>query len=111
MKRGEIYTVNFDPSRGSEIKKIRPALIVSNDICNRYSQTVTAIPLSSKTDKIYPFEVLVKKEDSGLKLDSKVKANQIRSIDKSRVIKLVGTLPDDIMEGVEAAIKIHLAIK
>lgn len=111
MKRGEIYTVNFDPSKGSEIKKIRPAVVVSNNSCNRYSQTITVIPLSSQIDKIHPFEVLVKKKDSGLQLDSKVKANQIRSIDKSRILKLVGTLPDDIMEKVNSAVKLHLAIK
>lgn len=111
MKRGEIYTVNFDPSQGSEIKKIRPAVIVSNNACNRYSQTITVIPLSSQINKVLPFEVLIKRVESGLPLDSKVKANQIRSIDKSRMIKLVGALSDEIMELIDTAIKLHLAIK
>lgn len=111
MKRGEIYTVNFDPSQGSEIKKVRPAVIVSNNACNRNSQTITVLPLSSQIEKVYPFEIFVKKKESGLPLDSKVKANQIRSIDKLRILKLVGALPDDIMEKVENVIKLHLAIK
>lgn len=111
MKRGEVYTVNFDPSQGSEIKKMRPAVIVSNNACNRYSQTITVIPLSSQINKVLPFEVLIKKIESGLPLDSKAKANQIRSIDKSRIIKLVGALSDEIMEQIDAAIKLHLAIK
>lgn len=111
MRRGEIYTVNFDPAKGSEINKVRPAIIISNDYCNRYSETITVVPLSSKIDKVYPFEVLIKKGEGGLPLDSKAKANQIRTIDKSRVLKLVGTLSSGMMEKVDTAIKIHLAIK
>lgn len=61
MKRGEVYTVNFDPSQGGEIKKMRPAVIISNNACNRYSQTITVIPLSSQINKVLPFEVLIKK--------------------------------------------------
>lgn len=111
MKRGEIHMVNFEPAKGSEIKKIRPAIIVSNDLCNKYSETITVVPLSSKVDKVYPFELLLKKGEGGLPLDSKAKANQIRAIDKSRVVKLLGALPAGAMEKVETAIKIHLAIK
>lgn len=111
MRRGEIYMVNFDPAKGSEIKKIRPAIIVSNDLCNKYSETITVVPLSSKIDKVYPFEILLKKGEGGLPLDSKAKANQIRTIDKSRVVKLLGILPAEVIEKVETAIKIHLAIR
>lgn len=111
MRRGEIYMVNFDPAKGSEIKKIRPAIIVSNDLCNKYSETITVVPLSSKIDKVYPFELLLKKGEGGLPLDSKAKANQIKTIDKSRVVKLLGILPVEVIEKVETAIKIHLAIR
>lgn len=111
MRRGEIYTINFDPAKGSEIKKIRPAIIVSNDLCNKYSETITVVPLSSKIDKVYPFELLLKKGEGGLPLDSKAKANQIRTIDKSRVVKLLGILPAEVIEKMETAIKIHLAIR
>jgi mRNA interferase MazF len=73
MKRGDIFFVDFDPTKGAEIKKKRPALIVSCDEANKHLKTVTVIPFSSKTDTIYPFEVLVKKAESGLSVDSKLK--------------------------------------
>lgn len=65
-KKGEIYLVNFDPTIGSEVKKKRPALILSNDIHNQYSPLVTVAPLSSNTNKVYPFEVYVPKKSTGL---------------------------------------------
>jgi len=108
MKRGDIFLVDFEPSRGAEIKKKRPALVISGDQANRYLRTVTVIPFSSKTDKVYPFEVLVKKEESRLPVDSKLKIAQMRAVDKARLTSYVGTLHDDTLAAVERAIKLHL---
>lgn len=80
--RGEIWLVSLDSVVGSETGKTRPALGVSNDRNNQFADTVTVIPLTSKTDKIYPFEVFISHQDSHLPQDSKLKANQIRTIDK-----------------------------
>src|SRR3990167_8643282 len=85
MKRGEIYFANLDPTIGSEIKKIRPVLIVSNDANNNAATTVTVIPITSNVKKIYPFEVLLEKKQTGLTKESKAQCHQIRTISKLRI--------------------------
>ena len=111
MTRGDIYLVDFEPSKGAEIKKKRPALIISCNEANKHLRTVTVIPFSSKTEKVYPFEVFVKKKDSGLDVDSKLKIPQMRAVDKERLTKYVGTLADDKIEEIENAIKLHLGME
>ena len=87
-KRGEVYLVNFDPSLGSEIKKTRPALILQNDIANRHSPITIVAAITSKfDDKLYPTEVEISTGEGGLKQDSVVLLNQIRSIDCRRLSK------------------------
>lgn len=110
MKRGDKYFVDFEPSVGAEIRKQRPALIISCNEANKYLKTVMAIPFSSKVEKVFPFEVFVKENDSRLDYDSKLKIPQMRAVDKSRLKSYIGTLSSDILEQVEDAIKIHLAI-
>jgi mRNA interferase MazF len=110
MKRGDIFYVDFEPARGAEIKKKRPALIISCDEANKYLKTVTIIPFSSKTERVYPFEVLVPKQETGLPADSKLKIPQMRAVDKARLTVYVGTLHEDLLERVERAIKLHLEI-
>jgi mRNA interferase MazF len=109
-KRGEIWQVSLEPVLGHEIGKTRPALIISNDKNNQYSLTVTLIPIMGSLEKIYPFEVFISGEDSGLPLDSKLKCNQIRTVDKLRLLKVVGEIPGEILKKVEKAILIHLEI-
>ncbi len=109
-KRGEIYWANLDPTLGSEIAKTRPVLIVSNNINNQYAATVTVLPITSSTSRVYPYEVMVSPTESGLKNESKIKANQIRTIDKRRIGKQLGSLPMTKMEGINQAILIHLAM-
>lgn len=109
-KRGEIFLVCLDPTIGSEISKTRPALIISNDINNKFSATVTVIPITSRVDKVFPFEVLFPPEESGLSKRSKVKCNQIRTIDKRRLIKSLGEISIETMREVEDALRIHLGM-
>lgn len=111
MTRGDIYLVDFEPSKGAEIKKKRPALIISCNEANKYLRTVMVIPFSSKTDKVYPFEVFVKRKDSGLDVDSKLKIPQMRAVDKERLTKYVGTLDNHLINEVENAIKLHLGME
>lgn len=82
MNRGEIYYANLSPVVGSEVDKRRPVLIVSNDANNRAANTVTILPITSNVTRIYPFEVLLNPEDSGLSKLSKVQAQQVRTISK-----------------------------
>ena len=110
MKRGEIYWAELSPTLGSEISKLRPVLIVSNDINNEYAATITILPITSKTERIYLFEVLLKQGEGNLQNDSKIKANQIRTIDKMRVREYIGRLFESKMKEVERAIIVHLSI-
>jgi mRNA interferase MazF len=110
IKRGNIYLANLDPAIGSEINKTRPVIVVSNDINNQYSNTVTILPVTSNINKIYPFEVFIEKGVANLPKDSKIKADQIRTIDTSRLFKEIGTRPNTIVEQIEEALRIHLYI-
>ncbi len=110
MKKGDLVWANLDPAIGSEISKRRPVLIVSNDINNKYAETITVLPVTTSTEKVYPFEVLINAGDGNIQETSKIKANQIRTIDKRRLFKKIGTLSQSILKEVEKAILIHLDI-
>ncbi|AMW28916.1 MULTISPECIES: type II toxin-antitoxin system PemK/MazF family toxin [Oscillatoriales] len=111
MKRGEIYYANLSPAVGSEMDKRRPVLIVSNDANNRAADTVTILPITSNVTRVYPFEVLINPEDSGLSKPSKVQAQQVRTISKQRIGgDTVGFLSQEVMEIVETALKLHLKL-
>ena len=111
IKRGEIYLAALDPVVGKEISKTRPVVIISNDKNNQFSGTVTILPITSQNlEKIYPFEVFLVKGSGNLPKDSKVKVDQIRTIDKMRVFSQIGRLrPNEIAE-IEKAIKVHLEL-
>ncbi len=111
IKRGGIYLAALDPVIGKEIAKTRPVAVISNDKNNEFSGTVTILPLTSKNlRKIYPFEVFFGKGTGNLPKNSKAKADQIRTLDKSRLVKHIGELGKTEIAAIEKAIKIHLAI-
>lgn len=106
MKRGEVWWVEFDPSVGTEIKKTRPAVIVSNDAANRNLARVVVVPLTSKTDKAYPGEAVVTIAGQA----SKAMADQIMAADKTRLKNQLGSLVKADLLAVEDAIKVHLGL-
>jgi mRNA interferase MazF len=106
MRRGEVWWVEFEPAVGSEIRKTRPAVIVSNDAANRNLARVVVVPTTSNTGRIYPGEALV--EVAGLA--TKAMADQIMTADKSRLKSRLGTLSGAAMQAVEAAISVHLGL-
>ncbi|MCK4402575.1 MAG: type II toxin-antitoxin system PemK/MazF family toxin [Dehalococcoidia bacterium] len=111
IKRGEIYLTVLDPVVGREISKTRPVVVVSNDKNNEFSATVTILPLTSRNlQKIYPFEVFLPKGAGNLPKDSKVKADQIRTLDKSRLLTLIGKLEREEIIQIEKAMKIQLEL-
>lgn len=110
-KRGEIYLVSFDPTVGVEIQKTRPALILQNDIANEHSPiTIVAAITSQFDDTLYPTEVLVQPPEGRLTVNSVVLLNQIRSIDKQRLVKRLGKLTDQTMALVNLAIQVSLGL-
>ena len=112
IRRGDVFLAALDPVLGKEISKTRPVVVVSNDKNNAFSGTVTILPISSQSlDKTYPFEVVLPTGTANLPKDSKVKADQIRTIDKSRIIKHIGSLKPSEIVSIENAIRLHLGIK
>ena len=109
--RGEIYLVNFDPTLGSEIKKTRPALVIQNDVANQHSPITIVAAITSKYDgRLFPTEILIPADSGGLKQDSVVLLNQIRSIDGQRLVKRIGNVEPDLMKKVDLAIKISFGL-
>ncbi len=110
-KRGEIYLVNFDPTVGSEIQKTRPALILQNDISNQHSPITIVAALTSQFDsELYPTEVLINPPEGGLSYPSVVLLNQIRSIDRQRLIRRLGLISDQLLDKINSAIQISLGL-
>lgn len=110
IKKGSVWLVSLEPIIGREIGKTRPAVVISNEINNEYAETVTVIPITSSVSKVYPFEVLLSKEKANLPKDSKVKCNQIRTVDKKRLIKQMGNLPLETIKEIEKALLVHMDI-
>jgi len=106
MRRGEIWWVDFNPSVGSEIRKIRPAVIISNDAANRNMARVVVMPITSNVTRQYAGEALI--TISGKQ--GKAMADQIMAADKSRLKKRLGMLSKADMLAIEKAIKVHLAL-
>jgi mRNA interferase MazF len=110
-RRGEIYLVNFEPTRGAEIKKTRPALIIQNNTANRFSPITIVAAITSQFDQmLYPTEVFVKAPEGGLTIDGVVLLNQIRSIDKRRLMKRLGAVKPQTMRSIEDALCISLGL-
>jgi len=106
IKRGEIVLANLEPIVGSEQGKIRPALIVQNDVGNEFSPVTIIAPVTSKVyGKEYPTDVRISSKESGLPLDSTVLLSHIRAVDKSRIIKKLGVLDRNVMWKVDLALK------
>ncbi len=109
-RRGEIWLVNFNPAQGSEQKGIRPALIIQNDIGNEASP-VTIVAAISSVIKAYPINVEIKPSESGLERISVVKLNQIRTVDKKRLIRKLGEVASSKMKTVNSSLTLSLGLQ
>jgi mRNA interferase MazF len=115
MRRGEIVTVTFDPGRGSEASKTRPAVIVSNDAANATATrlgrgVITVVPVTSNTARVYPFQVLLPASQTGLRQDSKAHAEQVRSVAAERVGERMRQLPAALITELDQALRLHLSL-
>ena len=115
MLRGEIRLVDLDPVRGSEANRRHPALIVSNDRANSIAArlgrgVVTVVPVTSNTDRIFPFQTLLPAHETGLRNDSKAQAEQVRSIAVERLGAVLGIAPAGVMARLDDALRLHLQL-
>jgi mRNA interferase MazF len=106
MKRGEVWSVNFDPSVGGEIRKKRPAVIVSNNAANKFLNRVQVVPLTSNVEHLYPSEAYVTLRGK----QSKAMADQLTTVSKLRLVKKIGALSHEDMGRVTQAIGVQLSL-
>ena len=110
-RRGEIYLTALDPALGHEIKKTRPALVIQNDVTNRFGMTTIVAAITSRvSDPPYPNEVVIQPSTSGLPVASTIRLDQIRTVDRQRLIRKLGKADDAIMSRIDDAISISLGL-
>lgn len=115
MRRGDICVIDLDPVRGSEASKSRPGVIVSNDGANGTATrlgrgVLTVVPVTSNVEHIFAFQVLLPADATGLAVDSKAQAEQVRSVDVARVQRRLGSVPAELMHELDDALRLHLAL-
>jgi mRNA interferase MazF len=115
MRRGEIRLIDLDPTRGTEAKKRRPVVIVSNDRANAASErlgrgVITVVPVTSNTARVLPFQPLLPAKVTGLRVDSKAQAEQVRSVTVERVGAVLGRVPAQIMTELDETLRLHLQL-
>lgn len=115
MRRGEVRLTDLDPARGSEADKRRPAVVVSNDRANATAArlgrgVVTVVPVTSNTTRVFPFQVLLPAELTGLTVDSKAQAEQVRAVAVERLGPALGRLPPDLLAQLDDALRLHLQL-
>jgi len=113
IKRGDIFLADLEPIKGSEQGKIRPCLVVQDDVANTYSPNTIIVPITSHIpDKFYPTVVVINSSESGLPKESAILCSQIRTIStRDRIIKKLGTLKSESMKKVDEALKVSLALE
>jgi mRNA interferase MazF len=115
MRRGEVRLIDLEPVRGSEANKRRPAVLVSNDQANAAAArlgrgVVTVVPLTSSVQRVYAFQTLLPARSSGLPVDSKAQAEQVRAVAVERVGPVLGRLTEDLMLALDDALRVHLQL-
>ncbi len=115
MQRGEVRLIDLEPTGGSEANKRRPGIIVSNDRANATAHrlrrgVVTVVPVTSNIVRVFPFQVLLPADVTGLRVDSKAQAEQVRSVTIERIGPVLGWVPAPLMAEVDEALRLHLQL-
>lgn len=115
MLRGEIRLTDLEPARPSVANKRRPAIIVSNDRCNQTAArlgrgVVTVVPITSTVTQVFPFQVLLPADETGLPVESKAQAEQVRSVSVERMGRVLGRVPRSLMVQLDDALRLHLQL-
>ena len=115
MRRGEVRLVDLEPVRGSEASKRRPAVLVSNDRANATAArlgrgVVTVVPVTSNVSRVFPFQALLPADRTGLAVDSKAQAEQVRAVAVERIGPVLGQVPLDLMSELDGALRVQLQL-
>lgn len=106
MNRGEVWWVNFEPALGGEIRKSRPAVIISNDAANKYLNRVQVVPLTSRVERVYPCEAVVTIAGK----NNKAMADQLTTVSKKRLLNKIGKISEKDLQNLEHAVKVQLGL-
>ncbi|MFF0530623.1 type II toxin-antitoxin system PemK/MazF family toxin [Nocardia amikacinitolerans] len=114
MRRGDLVLVDFDPVRGNEVSKLRPAVVVSNDGANRRAVQIgrgvlTVVPVTSNVERVFPFQVLLE-DVPGLRVTSKAQAEQVRSVSVERMGRVLGRVTTTQLKELDHALRLHLSL-
>ncbi|MCP2317550.1 mRNA interferase MazF [Nocardia amikacinitolerans] len=114
MRRGDLVLVDFDPVRGNEVSKLRPAVVVSNDGANRRAVqlgrgVLTVVPVTSNVERVFPFQVLLE-DVPGLRVTSKAQAEQVRSVSLERMGRVLGRVTTTQLKELDNALRLHLSL-
>lgn len=109
VRRGDVVVANLDPTIGAEIKKSRPVIVLSNDSINQFSQLVVVVPLTKNTAHLSPSHAVIPKGVARLAFTSKAVTEQIKAVDKQRLVRRLGSLTPKLLVQVERALKNTLA--
>ena len=115
MRRGDVYLVDFEPIRGSEADKTRPAVIISNDAANRAAErsgrgVVTVAPVTSNVSRVFPFQLALDAGEAGLRAASKIQTEQVRAVAVGRFGRHLGSLPPARLAQLNSALRLHLGL-
>lgn len=115
LRRGQIVLVSFDPAAGSEARKTKPAVLVSNNTANAaaarsFRARVTVVPVTTDTARVLPLLVLLTASATGLDRDSKAQAEQVRTVAVSRIIRPVGWVPAELLGAIDDTLRLHLSL-
>lgn len=110
IRRGDIVLVDYEPARANEANKIRPWVVITNNLANANGGNVAVIPLTSTTATVYPFQLYLPSERTGLDQDSKAQVELLRSVSVSRLTERIGGIPDDLMGELDERIMLHLGL-
>lgn len=111
LRRGDILLVDFAPARDGEANLVHPAVVITNNAANLNGSSIVVVPLTSNTERVYPFQVLLPTERTGLNKDSKAQVELLRVVAVSRVRRSLGFVPDDLMGELDARVREHLALE
>ena len=110
LRRGDILLIDFAPAQSGEADNTRPAVVVTNNIANEKSPAIVVVPLTSNTERVYPFELLLPVERSGLDQHSKAQAQFVRHVSKARIRRYLSHLPADLMLELDSRLRGHLGL-